>query len=110
MQPGERILCRHPFMESKRVYVVPSRDEALYKCYWDGKSGKTQLQVWDCCVVVVQKNYPVAESLLYVLEKLFTPVVLLSLRAKGAIAFLVAAQETMLGSIGCNAYGPHASP
>eukprot|EP00252_Welwitschia_mirabilis_P022110 TRINITY_DN5884_c0_g1_i1.p1 TRINITY_DN5884_c0_g1~~TRINITY_DN5884_c0_g1_i1.p1 ORF type:complete len:510 (-),score=99.32 TRINITY_DN5884_c0_g1_i1:158-1687(-) len=38
---GERILCRHPFSESKRAYVVPHRVEELYKCYWPGKSGET---------------------------------------------------------------------
>ncbi|CAN6480308.1 unnamed protein product [Victoria cruziana] len=37
---GERILCRHPFSESKRAYVVPKRVEELLKCYWPGKSGK----------------------------------------------------------------------
>uniref|UniRef100_A0A0C9S423 Nicotinate phosphoribosyltransferase n=1 Tax=Wollemia nobilis TaxID=56998 RepID=A0A0C9S423_9CONI len=37
---GERILCRHPFNESKRAYVVPQRVEELHKCYWPGTSGK----------------------------------------------------------------------
>ncbi|KAH7520197.1 nicotinate phosphoribosyltransferase 2 [Ziziphus jujuba] len=36
---GERILCRHPFNESKRAYVVPQRVEELLKCYWPGISG-----------------------------------------------------------------------
>ncbi|KAL5752985.1 hypothetical protein ACOSP7_023164 [Xanthoceras sorbifolium] len=37
---GERILCRHPFNESKRAYVVPQQVEELLKCYWPGSSGK----------------------------------------------------------------------
>ncbi|BBN19874.1 nicotinate phosphoribosyltransferase [Marchantia polymorpha subsp. ruderalis] len=37
---GERILCRHPFSESKRAYVIPQRVESLYKCYWSGTSGQ----------------------------------------------------------------------
>jgi len=36
---GERILCRHPFNESKRAYVVPQQVEELLKCYWPGSSG-----------------------------------------------------------------------
>ncbi|XP_020577765.1 nicotinate phosphoribosyltransferase 2-like isoform X3 [Phalaenopsis equestris] len=38
---GERILCRHPFSESKRAYVVPHRVEELLKCYWPGGSGSS---------------------------------------------------------------------
>lgn len=41
-KPGERILCRHPFSESKRAYVVPTRVEPLYKCYWNGLRGKRE--------------------------------------------------------------------
>jgi nicotinate phosphoribosyltransferase len=37
---GERILCRHPFNESKRAYVVPQQVEELLKCYWPGSSGR----------------------------------------------------------------------
>jgi len=34
---GERILCRHPFDETKRAYVVPCRVAPLYRCVWDGR-------------------------------------------------------------------------
>lgn len=37
-QAGERILCRHPFLESKRAYVVPQHVEELLQCYWPGTS------------------------------------------------------------------------
>ncbi|KAI5069348.1 hypothetical protein GOP47_0015649 [Adiantum capillus-veneris] len=35
----ERTLCRHPFSESRRAYVAPTKVEKLYKCFWAGKSG-----------------------------------------------------------------------
>ncbi|XP_060076292.1 nicotinate phosphoribosyltransferase-like isoform X2 [Ylistrum balloti] len=42
LQPDEsppnlntRILCRHPFQESKRAYVCPAKMEQLHKLYWD---------------------------------------------------------------------------
>jgi nicotinate phosphoribosyltransferase len=34
---GERILCRHPFSEAKRAYVVPKNIIPLHKCVWDGR-------------------------------------------------------------------------
>lgn len=39
---GERILCRHPFNESKRAYIVPQRVEELLKCYWPQNSNKSR--------------------------------------------------------------------
>eukprot|EP00455_Lapot_gusevi_P001603 TRINITY_DN10616_c0_g2_i2.p1 TRINITY_DN10616_c0_g2~~TRINITY_DN10616_c0_g2_i2.p1 ORF type:complete len:286 (-),score=11.97 TRINITY_DN10616_c0_g2_i2:59-916(-) len=41
-QVGQRILCRHPFDDKKRVFVIPSRVEKLHQCVWDGKL-KTKL-------------------------------------------------------------------
>lgn len=32
---GTRVLCRHPFMEAKRAYVVPARVEKLHKLRFD---------------------------------------------------------------------------
>jgi nicotinate phosphoribosyltransferase len=35
---GSRVLCRHPFHESKRAWVHPAAVKPLYKLYWkDGK-------------------------------------------------------------------------
>jgi nicotinate phosphoribosyltransferase len=33
--PGSRVLCRHPFLESKRAYVNPARVEPLLQVYWN---------------------------------------------------------------------------
>ncbi|XP_063978710.1 nicotinate phosphoribosyltransferase isoform X2 [Diachasmimorpha longicaudata] len=34
-QVGRRVLCRHPFQESKRAYVIPTRVETLHRVYWN---------------------------------------------------------------------------
>jgi len=34
--PMKRLLCRHPFDANKRVYVTPSKVEALHSCWFDG--------------------------------------------------------------------------
>ena len=37
--PGERTLCLHPFMEQKRVAVIPKRVVKLHNLVFDGKNG-----------------------------------------------------------------------
>ncbi|KAE8686026.1 Nicotinate phosphoribosyltransferase [Hibiscus syriacus] len=61
---GERLLCRHPFSESKRAYVVPKRVEELLKCYWPGKSGKEREElpalkdIRDHCIKQLEQMRP----------------------------------------------------
>ncbi len=40
---NQRVLCRHPFQESKRAWVIPAKVELIYKCIWDGGQIKEQL-------------------------------------------------------------------
>lgn len=42
---GERLLCRHPFIESKRAYVVPQHVEELLRCYWPGTSSNSRAEL-----------------------------------------------------------------
>ncbi|KDP31950.1 hypothetical protein JCGZ_12411 [Jatropha curcas] len=61
---GERILCRHPFNESKRAYVVPQKVEELLKCYWPGSLGKAREElpplkdIRDRCIKQLEQMRP----------------------------------------------------
>ncbi|GJQ78107.1 hypothetical protein Trydic_g2445 [Trypoxylus dichotomus] len=37
---NQKVLCRHPFVESRRAYVIPSKVESMLKVFW--KDGKIQ--------------------------------------------------------------------
>ncbi|XP_077235988.1 nicotinate phosphoribosyltransferase 2-like [Tasmannia lanceolata] len=61
---AERILCRHPFNESKRAYVVPQRVEELLNCYWHGNSDKAKealpplKKIRDRCIQQIDQMRP----------------------------------------------------
>lgn len=47
-EPKKRVLCRHPFLESKRAYVNPARVEPLHRLYWkDGEVSVFSLEEID---------------------------------------------------------------
>lgn len=66
LQVGERILCRHPFNESKRAYVVPQKVEELLKCYWPGSSGGDYPMVFGDVQFLSNLNGPFISSLFLV--------------------------------------------
>ena len=43
--PNRRVLCRHPFQETKRAYVEPARVEPLLKEFW--RDGRRVVQTGD---------------------------------------------------------------
>ena len=40
---GKRVLCRHPFQESKRAWVIPAKVEPIYVVYWE--NGKIPIDI-----------------------------------------------------------------
>lgn len=45
--PGERILCRHPFIAEKRCYATPTRIEPLLTMWWDGQTIRNPPSLFD---------------------------------------------------------------
>ncbi|XP_022651738.1 nicotinate phosphoribosyltransferase-like isoform X2 [Varroa destructor] len=41
--PGEKVLCRHPFISTKRAFVCPHKVESLYQLYWSDGAEQSPL-------------------------------------------------------------------
>lgn len=54
---NKRVLCRHPFQESKRAWVIPSKVEPLYTCWWENGQVKSE------CPTLIQVRENVQRSL-----------------------------------------------
>ena len=44
---GEKILCRHPFIERKRAYVTPSMVKPMHQVYWENGQINEPLPAWE---------------------------------------------------------------
>lgn len=44
---GERVLCRHPFLGTKRAYVTATSVKCLYKLYWADGKVQQELPSWE---------------------------------------------------------------
>ena len=53
---GNRVLCRHPFQESKRAWVIPSKVEELYKVCWQNGQIQEELLSMEAIRETVQQS------------------------------------------------------
>ena len=59
---GERVLCRHPFIESKRAFVTPAKVEKLLLVCWDGKNGGCPREFYEESVGLEKSRLRVSEQ------------------------------------------------
>ncbi|CAF0885587.1 unnamed protein product [Rotaria sordida] len=53
---GVRMLCRHPFSETKRAYVTPTTVQCMYKLYWANGQIQQALPTWQEVRIYVQRQ------------------------------------------------------
>ncbi|CAF0885568.1 unnamed protein product [Rotaria sordida] len=54
--PGTRMLCRHPFSETKRAYVTPTTVQTMYKLYWANGQIQHALPTWQEVRIYAQQQ------------------------------------------------------